>query len=389
MWLQGMKDQVTAEKRCRACRLHTAGVFVMFAVCFIGRNGFGGPDSAEAQNRERVHPAHEKVPAKYKNLPYNRSSRSGLPDPQPKPAIDVILSALEAHAVVALGEDHEIRNDGDFYLVLLRDPRIRNAVDDIYIEQGNAFFQNVIDRYISGEAVSRAELAPVWRDTTHSPFGVGDSPFYEELLLVVRNINEELPTHKRLRVLAADPPIDWAAVKNQSDWMRSMGDREQFAAGLIMRESITKSRKALVIMGSAHFGHKTSQARRLDENVAYWIEKQHPGEVFSVHPLNRQALELSGLDTVTEPWPSPEMILPRGTWVGKVNAPNIFPENYTGDGKGGLWRMYDGENVEDKIDALLFLGGIDKLRPARTIANQDIDYAAEVKRRAQVIGRAP
>jgi len=94
----------------------------------------------------------------------------------------------------------------DFILALVRDPRFPEKINDIEVECGNSLYQPVLDRYIAGEDVAFTEVCKVWRNTTQSMCGW--SGFFEQFFPVVRAINQKLPTTKRPRVLAGDPPID-------------------------------------------------------------------------------------------------------------------------------------------------------------------------------------
>ncbi len=71
---------------------------------------------------------------------------------------------------------------------------------NILIEFGNARFQPVIDRYVSGEPVTRDELRHVWEDTTQVS-RVWLAHMYEQMLAEVRSVNAALPPSLRIRVL--------------------------------------------------------------------------------------------------------------------------------------------------------------------------------------------
>jgi hypothetical protein len=60
-------------------------------------------------------------------------------------------------------------------LSLIRDPRFAETVNDIVVESGNALYQDVVDRFVRGEAVSEMSLRRVWQNTMQ-PFTTFDSP---------------------------------------------------------------------------------------------------------------------------------------------------------------------------------------------------------------------
>jgi hypothetical protein len=71
------------------------------------------------------------------------------------------------------------------------------------VEFGNALYQDIADRYVSGKEVSAADLSQVWRNHTN-PI-MFDSPVYEQLFKTVREVNQTLPEGKRWRILLGDP----------------------------------------------------------------------------------------------------------------------------------------------------------------------------------------
>jgi hypothetical protein len=126
--------------------------------------------------------------------------------------IGAISEILRSHRVVAIG-NVEFRGDDQsqaFLRSLVRDARFPTAGTDIVVEFGNARYQSVIDRFIRGGDVPSGELRQVWQNTTQVEWE-WDLPIYEEFFRTVRAVNGPLPPERRLRVLLADPPIDWAA----------------------------------------------------------------------------------------------------------------------------------------------------------------------------------
>lgn len=74
-------------------------------------------------------------------------------DLRERPAVDLILNGLEDCPLVALSEwaGHGQLDTRDFFSTLIRDSRFPRAVRNIVIEFGNARYQAVMDRYVSGE----------------------------------------------------------------------------------------------------------------------------------------------------------------------------------------------------------------------------------------------
>ena len=51
------------------------------------------------------------------------------------------LEDIKGHHIVALGQAHELRQEDDFIVDLLRHPRFATTVDSIVVEFGNARYQ--------------------------------------------------------------------------------------------------------------------------------------------------------------------------------------------------------------------------------------------------------
>src|SRR3712207_969930 len=134
----------------------------------------------------------------------------------------------------------------DFVWSVLRHPSFPEKVDALVVEFGNARYQDVIDRYVAGEDVPRAELVRVWRDTTQSgSTRVWDSPIYEQTFAVAREVNQNLPPERRVRVLLGDPPVDWPTVRT-ADEVHAL-NRDAHYAEVVEREVLARGHRALLI----------------------------------------------------------------------------------------------------------------------------------------------
>jgi hypothetical protein len=171
----------------------------------------------------------------------------------PEPAIPAILQAFETFEVVGITAAHGEKDIDDFLLSLIRDPRFPASVNDIVVECGNVRYQPVLDRYITGEDVPFNEVQHVWRDTTVQQM-CGASGFYEQLYPLVRSLNQRLPATSRLRIVAADPPIDWSKIRSYED-LTPFFDRDGSIASVMEREVLSKHRKALMLFGIFHLLH--------------------------------------------------------------------------------------------------------------------------------------
>lgn len=137
-------------------------------------------------------------------------------DPEVVNAVDGLLAAFQTHSIVAIGEQHGIRELGDLYQELLRNPRFSEIVDAVVLEYGNALYQDLIDRYMNGVDVPFEELRQVWSDAIAKIPG-GTEVMYLQLFTTLRAINMTLPEGERIRVLLGDPPVDWSAIETRED----------------------------------------------------------------------------------------------------------------------------------------------------------------------------
>jgi hypothetical protein len=227
---------------------------------------------------------------------------------------------------------------------------------------GNSLYQPMLDRYIAGAEVSQNEIRQVWRNTTQSMCGT--SAFYEELFPLIRRINQRLRPEMKLRMLAADPPIDWSKVKEPHD-MATI-DRELSIASVMKKEVFSKHRKALMLFGIAHLYHKGGLAVELYEKdypSLTMIIADHEG-FFNWRPESKYN---DDLERQMSSWPVPSLIQNiQGTWLANLSQTS-FPQ---------------------MADAYLYLGPRDLLlkepKPATILL--DKDYMIELKRRAALWG---
>ena len=202
---------------------------------------------------------------------------------------------------------------------LIRDVRLPGAANDILVEFGNSLYQDVIDRFISGQPIADDELKRVWQDTTMAST-IWDRPIYEDFFRLVRAVNATLPQGRQLRVLLGDPPVDWKEVRTREDLQRASAGRSSHPAEVLIREVLAKGRRALVIYGGAHLWRQNLQGPNLIER----LEKQTREKAFVLvsHPLAH--LGVVGVDPVR--WPVPSVALTKGS------------------------------SLENQLDAILYLG---------------------------------
>lgn len=197
-------------------------------------------------------------------------------------AIREIAQQLDRYPLVMIGEWHRSAQQHEFLRAMLRDPVFLCRVDDIVVEFGNARLQRIADDYVSGKSVSEADVQSMWRET--EVMFAWNSPVYRQFYETVREVNQKHVCAHPVRLVLADPPIDWSRVKTLEDF-QPFADRDGFFADVVEREVLAKKHRALLIAGALHVLRKlpppeSDEAR--DTTVVQLIDRKHPGQLFAL-----------------------------------------------------------------------------------------------------------
>lgn len=184
-----------------------------------------------------------------------------------------LVSVFDQADIVALGEEHEWQPDSDVRIALVRHPGFAKKVRSIVVEFGRNSHQAVLDRYIRGEDVPRAELEQVWKTTQ---VGGGGSPIYPAFFAAVRDVNLKLPGDARIRVFGAEGAPGLSG--------------EKTAVAFLKQQVLEKHGKALVIYGFSHFWRRESPEMLrgdggVETGIVRMLEKDYPGRIVSVMPV--------------------------------------------------------------------------------------------------------
>jgi hypothetical protein len=312
------------------------------------------------------------------------------PAPTPRPAVDGVIDALGAHQLVAISDPHGNAAMQDFMRTLFADPRFPDVVDDVIVEIGNAAFQPLVDAYVNGGEVDEHALADAWLNTTVPNQISADIEWFRQ----VRRINATRPSHRRLRIVLGDPPIDWSKVRTRDDHFKWLAQRDSYPAAVVQTETIGKGRKGLIVYGHLHFQRRNVQSNFemndwRAETIVSLIEGAGPVRVFTIWRLD-DALTKILPDAAR--WPVPAFAAVAGTSLGAADTGRLtaMPRRF---------RVVDGKMqpvpndqfatlpIERQLDAVLYLGPDARgpLMPRRDVCNRP-NFLEERLRRIALTG---
>lgn len=312
---------------------------------------------------------------------------------RPEAAISAILHRFDHCKVVALGMSHWQKDEADLAAALVQAPGFPGKVRNIVIEDGNALYQDRLDRYIAGGDVPLSELQAVWRNTTQP--GRGDAPQHRQLLEEVRRLNRELPLARRIRVLAGDPPIDWDRVRTPADLAPFVSVRDRHFASVVLDQVLAKGQTALLLIGAGHvLRHSPTYAGVATEEtptVTNLVESRYPGSMYVVIPYEDFGGRTKELEARLGDWPKPGLCNLRGSWVGAIDASLIYTGKMLRVGMDPTHpaAAYPGLKLQDLADGFLYVGPIASIQRVTGQPERNTPYAAELERRNHLMDELP
>jgi hypothetical protein len=312
-----------------------------------------------------------------------QSAKPSGADPKAESAIPAILAAFDKYEVVAMPEDHGLKDLDDLIFALTRNPAFSDKVNDVVVECGNSLYQPLLDRYIAGADVPLIDVRKVWRNADQPICGGSGFGFFEQLYPLLRAINQKLPQGKRIRVLAGGLPIDWEQIKGFEDILK-LGPRDAGIASVMEKEVLSKHRKALMLFGTFHLFHM-NEVRASSVSI---YEKDYPNVTFVISELIAADAEVSA---ALANLPSPSLIRTKGTRLGVLDLDHFLPSATHIDEKDcsvhNEFPKQLQKPMEDLADALLYLGPQDLAikEPFPAYIALDADYMAEVRRRESLL----
>jgi hypothetical protein len=280
-----------------------------------------------------------------------------------------------------LGEMHESIQEHALLNKLVATPDFSERVNDIVVEACNSLYQGTMDRYITGESVPAERLRLSWENVVGAPGGVAVAP-YHGLFTTIRSVNQRLPQNRQMRVLCGDPPIDWTRVETRDDIAPFLGFRDEHYASVVRYEVLALRRKALLIMGSAHFQRREGKPGVIEQQMIQAFAKP-----YVILPGSDIVGTYDDLDARFEKQPVPCLLEMKSSWLASLprwqESPVMgYPATAALKTKAGTW--------EQTADAYLYVGPRDKLtQGGEAFDLEGTAYGNELRRRWRIIFPKP
>ena len=318
-------------------------------------------------------------------------------NPKLENATTAVTRAFESHDIVMLGEIHGNKQEYEWLRSLVANPEFADRVDDIVVEFGNSLYQKSVDRYVSGEDVPLEQVQKAWLNTVGA---IGPpSPVYASLYLAVRETNLKRRGKHEIRILCGDPYIDWEKVKDREDIAPYLSNRDKWYTQVVKDEVLAKHRRALLIMGAAHFlraGFPPPGGQK-----AFSIEQQLREAGASSFLIVLGTNVVGGYDDLDhrfDSWPAPVIVSLADNWVGELPAlpvllgggsgPQIITKSASGTDPATPSPPPVPVKLKDAADAMLYLGPRDSLTLINMPRAELVGtlYGKEIERRLTIEG---
>lgn len=250
-----------------------------------------------------------------------------------KDIVKAIVDQFDKSDLVGLGEFHGSQADQDLRFQVIHSKAFATKVRFIAVEGLNAFYQEDLDRYIRGEDVPLEQVQKVWRDSTGIFIGSVIRTTYQQFLSEVRSVNRGLPDRMKLRVIAADPPLDWAKVQTTADFRAVLSKRVAFGVDAIEREVLQKGQKALLVFAGSWFTrnmqHKTANGLvPWTETIGAGLDRDYPGRLYVIAPVRSgEYPDSAKVERLIGVPASPVLLRLHGTAFGALDPNEFLPAN--------------------------------------------------------------
>lgn len=314
-----------------------------------------------------------------------RPSLADAAEQRESAAIGALARQFDRHPLILIGELHRSREIHAFLQRLLATPEFICRADAIVVEFGNSRFQPLVDAYVAGADVPEDELRHAWQDTA-VPL-TWNAPMYRRVFERVREIHRAKFCAHPLRLVLADPPLDWSAIHSVADYA-PWDDRDGSYARVVEREVLAKGQRALLIAGLLHALRTVPEdiaGGPEEHTLAQRLAEAHPGALYSVAtvPFAEAAVAL-GLP----PAPSFSPLAGSPFAAQSLQYADFMPSVVgTSDGARRRFSFQPDKHwprLDAAVDGLLWLGGNHADYPPATVY-RDRAYQDELRRRAGIL----
>lgn len=198
-----------------------------------------------------------------------------------------IAEKLRTYTVVALGEDHWVKDHPQFLCEVIRSVARDSTArpDVIALEFGNRLDQRLADT-VSAADIYREDL--VKRILQQAPDTYGN-PYreYADVFRTIWEVNRTLPRGDRMRIVLLDPPYVQAWMDGEAFTRTGSRDDAMFDA---IRRSIVARERVLFYAGMAHTQAQVRGSRLVEEDYYFnylsagkLLKTAYPAEVFIIN----------------------------------------------------------------------------------------------------------
>lgn len=194
----------------------------------------------------------------------NRWDRLPIPDPHAhlKPYVDFLkkegshphafmMNTFKKYELVTMGEVHNRPDYWAFNTELVRDSAFAESAGTIYLELPLNHQEN-IDRFLSQATCEKEIVIDMLRDMME--LGWPCDPTLD-FFVAVWQVNQKLPSNKKLRMRLVDMQRPWEKIQERKDWRQYDVDRDLFMAQNILKDRQRrqgKQRHGFFIVGMGH-----------------------------------------------------------------------------------------------------------------------------------------
>jgi len=187
-----------------------------------------------------------------------------------------MMEAFSKYQLVVMGEIHNRPTYWAFNAELVRDPAFAQTVGTIYTELPSNH-QESIDKFLAQNTCEKELVIQMLRDFFE--LGWPCKPTLD-FFVAVWQVNQKLPSDKKLRIRLVDQQRPWEKIQKREDWRAYDVDRDSFMAKNILDDLGTKKdkRNGFFIVGMRHAMEELCFADGTPRPSAGWHLKQALGD---------------------------------------------------------------------------------------------------------------